>query len=79
MVEISSNNLVMHVSSDNGVISGSMLDNANLQISGKIFLEYGTCRLVKSEVTQEGTFQAIGVSGTTVISSEKILIEHTKP
>ena len=79
IVEISSNALIMHVSADNGIISGTMLDNTELQISGKIFLEYGTCRLVKSAVTQECTFQATGISGKTIIASEKILVEHTKP
>ena len=79
VVEVSSSNLIMHVSSDNGIISGSMLDNTNLQLSGKTYLEYGTCRLIKSELTQETTLQATGISGTSIIYSEKILVEHTKP
>ncbi|MCW4002855.1 MAG: hypothetical protein NWE95_02955 [Candidatus Bathyarchaeota archaeon] len=79
VVELSSNNLTMHISPDNGVISGSILDNSILQLTGKTYLEYGTCRLIKSELTQETTMQATGISGASIIYSEKILVEHTKP
>jgi hypothetical protein len=78
-VEVSSSNMIMHISPDNGIISGSMLDNANLQLSGKTYLEYGTCRLIKSEFTQETTWQETGINGTSIIYSEKTLVEHTKP
>jgi hypothetical protein len=79
VIEMSSSNLIAHVSLDNEIISGIMLGNTNLQLNGKTYLEYGTCRLIKSELTQEATWQATGINGTTVIYSEKTLVEHTKP
>ncbi|MBE3116547.1 hypothetical protein IMZ68_05015 [Candidatus Bathyarchaeota archaeon] len=79
VVDLSSSNLIMHISPDNGVISASTLDNSILQLNGRTYLEVGTCRLIKSELTQETTVQQPGISGTSTIYSEKTLTEHTKP
>lgn len=79
VVELSSNNLKMHISPDNGIISTSALDNSIIELNGRTYLEVGTCRLIKSELTQQTTMQQPGISGTSTIYSEKILIEHSKP
>ena len=79
VVELSSSNLIMHISPDNGIISASTLDNSILQLNGRTYLEVGTCRLIKSELTQQTTMQQTGISGTSTIYSEKTLTEHTKP
>lgn len=79
MVELSSNNLKMHISPDNDLISASTLDNSILQLNGRTYLEVGTCRLIKSELTQQTTMQQPGISGTTTIYSEKTLTEHIRP
>ena len=79
VVELSSSNLIMHISPDNGIISASTLDNAILQLNGTSYLEVGTCRLIKSELTQQTTTQQPGISGTSTIYTEKTLTEHLKP
>jgi hypothetical protein len=79
MIELSSNNLTMHISPDNGIISASTLDNSTLELSGRTYLEVGTCHLIKSELTQQTTMQQPGISGTSTIYTEKTLTEHTKP
>lgn len=78
VVELSSNNLTIHINPDNGIISASTLDNSILQLNGRTYLEVGTCRLIKSELTQQTTMQQPGISGTSTIYSEKTLIEHTR-
>lgn len=79
VVEFTSNDLIMHISSDNGVISSSALDNSMLELNGKTYLEVETCRLIKSELTQKTTTQQAGISHTSTIYSEKTLIEHITP
>ena len=79
VVELLSSNLIMHISPDNGVISASTLDNSILDLNGRTYLEVGTCRLIKSELTQQTTMQQPGISGTSTIYSEKTLTEYTKP
>jgi hypothetical protein len=79
MVELSSSNLKMHISPDNGLISASKLDNSILQLNGRTYLEAGTCRLIKSELTQQTTIQQPGINGTSTIYTEKTLTEHIKP
>jgi hypothetical protein len=77
-VEVSSSNLTAHVNIDNPIISPTMLGDTNLQLNGKTYLEYGTCRLIKSELTEEA-WQTTGTNSTAIIYTEKILTEHTKP
>lgn len=77
VVELSTNGLTMHISSDNGIINANSLDNSILELNGKSYLELGTCRLIKSELTQQTTIQQPGISGTTTIYTEKTLTEHT--
>jgi hypothetical protein len=79
VVELSSNNLRMHVSPDNGLISENTADNAILQLNGRTYLEVGTCRIVKSELTQQTIMQQSGINGASTIYTEKTLIEHAKP
>ncbi len=79
VVELSSKDLTMHISPDNGVISASTLDNSILQLNGRTYLEVGTCRVIKSELTQQTTIQQTGVTGSSTIYTEKTLTEHIKP
>ena len=79
VLELSSINLIMHISPDNGIISASTLDNSILDLNGRTYLEVGTCRLIKSELTQQTTTQQPGISGTSTIYTEKTLTEHSKP
>jgi hypothetical protein len=79
-IEVSSSKLDLHADPDYlSTIHLTMPDNMSLQLSGTTYLEQGTCRLIKSNLTQETTIQPNGVSSTSVIYSEKILVEHTKP
>jgi hypothetical protein len=78
-IDISSDNLVMHVDLESDILNLNTLNNANLRISGQTYLEYETCRLIKSDLQQETTFQATGVNGTSSIYTQRVLVEHTKP
>jgi len=79
VVELSSKDLTMHISPGNGIISASTLDNSTLELSGRTYLEVGTCHLIKSELTQQTIIQQPGIAGTSTIYTEKTLTEHTKP
>lgn len=80
IIEISSSKLNMHADADYlNTIHLSIPKNMSLQISGNTYLEQGTCRVIKSDLIQETTFQATGIGSTSVIYTEKILVEHKKP
>jgi hypothetical protein len=79
-IELSSSKLDLHADADYlSSIHLTLLANMSLQISGKTYLEQDTCRLIKSELTQETTSLQSGISSTSVMYSEKILVEHVKP
>ncbi len=78
IVELSSKDLTMHISPDNGIISTNGLDNSVIELKGTSYLEVGTCHLIKSELTQQTTMQQPGISGTSTIHIEKTLTEHIK-
>jgi len=79
-IEVSSSNLELHADPDYlNTVHLTIPENMSLQISGKTYLEQGTCRLIKSELAQETTSQPNGTGSTSVIYSEKILVEHIKP
>ena len=78
-IEVSSSKLTLHT--DPAYLDAIPLklpENMSLQLSGNTYLELGTCRVVKSDLTQETTGDSNGVSGASVIHSERILVEHTK-
>jgi len=67
-IEVTSNGLSYH--SDGTILSG--IDGMNLQINGTSYVELGTFRLIKADLTQIG-------NGSTILYSERTLVEYTKP
>lgn len=85
-IDISTNNLTMHydpayMNSIHLAFSG----NYTLQMTGTTYLEQGTCRLIKADLTQQGTQtqeNAANTGSTTITSTictEKILTQDTQP
>jgi hypothetical protein len=74
-IEIQSNTLTVH--SDNNTITP--LPQGTLQFNGTTYLEDGTCRLIKADLTQATTMTSDGVERNTTTYTEKTLIQHTKP
>ena len=79
-VEVSTGNLILHADPDYlNAIHLDIPDNMTLQMNGTAYLEQGTCRLIKSDLTQESAFQTNGIAGTSSMYTEKILVRDTKP
>jgi hypothetical protein len=72
-IEVISKILTSH--SDGTIISN--INGMNLQLSGTSYVELGTYRLIKADLTQLLT-NAQGIV-TTTLYSEKTLVEYTKP
>lgn len=84
-VDISSSNLTMHynpayMSSIHLAFSG----NYTLQMTGTTYLEQGTCKLIKADLTQQGTItqenagNAASTTITSTIHTEKILTQDAR-
>ena len=74
-IEITSNTLSLH--SDNSIIVTPK--GMTLQLNGTSYIEQGTCRLIKADLTQLTTTNSPGVGSTSTLYTEKILVEFTKP
>jgi hypothetical protein len=71
-IEISSNTLTYH---SDGTSILKIPEGTTLQLSGFTYLEQGTCRLIKAELTQSGPSGL----GTATLYSERTLVEYTRP
>jgi hypothetical protein len=71
-IEITSTVLTLH---SDGASALKLSDGKTLQLNGSTYLEQGTCRLIKTELTQSGPTDF----GTSTIYTERILVEHTRP
>ena len=49
-----------------------------LQMNGTAYVEQGTCRLIKADLTQISTLNSPGINRTATIYNEKTLIEQSK-
>jgi hypothetical protein len=74
-IEIQSNTLTVH--SDNNTITP--LPQGTLQFNGTTYLEEGTCRLIKADLSKVTILTADGVERNITTYTEKTLIQHTKP
>ena len=54
-------------------------DGMTLQLNGTSYIEQGTCRLVKADLTQLTTTNTPGIARTSTLYTEKTLVEYTKP
>jgi hypothetical protein len=85
-IGISTSNLTMHYDADYlKSINLSINGNYTLQMTGTTYLEQGTCRLIKADLTQESTLTQENAAHTgamtitSTIFTEKTLTQDTKP
>jgi hypothetical protein len=74
-IEIQSSTLTIH--SDNNTIT--KLPEGTMQFNGTTYLEDGTCRLIKADLSQVTAITADGLERNATTYTEKTLIQHTKP
>ena len=74
-VEVTSNTLSLY--SDDSIIVTP--EGMTLQLNGTSYIEQGTCRLIKADLTQITTTNSPGIGSTSTLYTEKTLVEHTKP
>ena len=75
-IEVTSNTLTLH--SDGGSII-KIPNGMTLQLNGTSYIEQGTCRLIKADLTQLTTTNSPGIGSTSTLYTEKILTEYTHP
>ena len=75
-IEVTSNVLRLH-SDGSSIIK--IPDGMTLQLNGTSYIEQGTCRLIKADLTQLTTTNSPGVGSTSTMYTEKTLVECTKP
>ena len=74
-IEVTSNTLSLH--SDGSIIVTPQ--GMTEQLKGTSYIEQGTCRLIKADLTQITTTNSPGIGSTSTLYSEKTLVEYTKP
>jgi hypothetical protein len=70
-IEITSSVLTLH---SDGTSALKLSDGKTFQLNGSTYLEQGTCRLIKTELTQSGPTDF----GTSTIYTARLLVEHTR-
>jgi hypothetical protein len=75
-IEVTSNTLSLH-SDGSSIIK--IPNGMTLQINGTSYVEQGTCRLIKADLTQLTTTNSPGVGSTSTMYTEKTLVECIKP
>jgi hypothetical protein len=75
-IEVTSSTLSLH-SDGSSIIK--IPDGMTLQLNGTSFIEQGTCRLIKADLTQVTTTNSPGIGSTSTIFTEKTLVEFSKP
>jgi hypothetical protein len=74
-IEVTSDTLSLH--SDDSIIVTP--DGMTLQLNGTSYIEQGTCRLIKADLTQLTTTNSPGIGSTSTLYTEKTLVEYTHP
>jgi hypothetical protein len=75
-IEVTSS--VISVHSDGSSII-TIPDGMTLQLNGTSYIEQGTCRLIKADLTQLTTTNSPGMGSTSTMYTEKTLVEYSKP
>ncbi|MDR0372325.1 MAG: DUF3108 domain-containing protein [Nitrososphaerota archaeon] len=76
-IEVTSNALSLH-SDDEGIFAS--IDGMSVQLNGTSYIEMGTCRLIKADLTQQvATTNLPGAERITTSYTERTLVEYTKP
>ena len=50
-----------------------------ISVSGQVYIEYGTCRQIQSNMQMVSSTQAVGASATISTSAQTTLVQHIKP
>ena len=74
-IDISSGNISMVV---NSPASGNVSISEVFSFNGQTYLEYGTCRLVESEIQEAMAIQTANMNSTQDMSMQMILVHHIK-
>jgi hypothetical protein len=72
-IDVSSSNLASHVEFSEGK------SDTTMSFIGTIFLEYGSCRQIKSDVRTFMTIQSTVVNSSMSYASQMTLVQHVKP
>lgn len=75
-IEVTSNVLSIH-SDGSSIIK--IPDGMTLQLNGTSYIEQGTCRLIKADLTQITTTNSPGIGSTSTMYTEKTLVAYSKP
>ena len=75
-IEVTSNVLSLHTDGSSII---KIPNGMTLQLNGTSYVEQGTCRLIKADLTQLTTTNTPGIGTTSTLYTEKTLIEYTKP
>jgi hypothetical protein len=73
-IEVTSSRLTVNPDSDT-----PYQKDMTLQFNATTYLEQTTCRLIKTELSQETHLRALDTENTATVQIEEILIQHTKP
>jgi len=71
-IDVSSNNLASHVDIPEGK------SDTTMNFTGSIFLEYGSCRQIKSDVQMSIAIKSTVLNSTMTLSSQMILVQHNR-
>jgi hypothetical protein len=75
-IEVTSNVLSLH---SDGTSIIKIPDGMTLQLNGTSYIEQGTCRLIKADLTQLTTTNTPGIGSSSTLYTEKTLVEYSKP
>jgi hypothetical protein len=75
-IEIASNTLSLH-SDGSSIIK--IPNGVTFQLNGTSYIEQGTCRLIKADLTQLTATNSPGIGSTSTLYTEKTLVEYTHP
>jgi hypothetical protein len=73
-IEVTSNTLSLH-SDGSSIIK--IPNGMTLQLNGTSYIEQGTCRLIKADLTQLTTTNSPGIGSTSTLYTEKTLAEYS--
>ena len=72
-IDVSSSNLASHVDIPEGK------SDTEMSFTGSMYMEYGTCRQIKSDVQASMTIQSTALNSSLSYSSHMTLVQHIKP
>jgi len=75
-IEITSTVLSAH---SDDIPAINIQNGVNVQLTGTSYIELGTCRLIKSDLTHQTTINTPEIEGTATMYMEKTLVEYLPP